>query len=502
MQTAKRIYLYGVLGIALVLLLWGLSDLLRFAFDQLGRALGSTPAFMGSFAREELSRALALLLVAGGIVAVHLALVRGLLRGTPAAVADERAATSRAVYFFLVLVGTGAVLLWSAFDLAYQLIGSFLLERRDLDPLGRLAGVIVVGGAWGLHVLARRRDITEAPARLAGDGLTRAYLYGGLFITCLIVALEAGDALASAARGVLGLRPPWEAADWWRDELAAASAATSVAALGWLTHWSILGRLLRAPDPVAASHRAAASRRGYFLAVTLVGSFAVLVFAATGLGAGVAGLLGTWTSTDGSRLIEDVGGPVLLLVPFALGWWWHQRRVRDEAQERRRAAPARAVARTAHLVVAFVGLVGLAAGSAWELQVATDALIGSTRDDLSPSSGVGGDATQALALALVGLLLWVPAWAMAQRDRARHPREAAGAVFAPRLPHARVRPVGGGGHGVISLPGVAGRRAPCSTADPRTTPRGPSPSSPSRPWCCCITCGSCAVMRVPRTSSR
>jgi predicted Co/Zn/Cd cation transporter (cation efflux family) len=29
---------------------------------------------------------------------------------------------------------------------------------------------------------------------------------------------------------------------------------------------------------------------------------------------------------------------------------------------------------------------------------------------------------------MVGLLLWVPAWGMAQRDRARHAREAAGAV--------------------------------------------------------------------------
>ena len=93
MQSAKRIYLYGILGIALVPLLWGLSDLLRFAFDQLGSALGVSPAFMGSFAREELSRALALVLVAGGIVVVHLALLRSLVGRSRADAADERAAT-------------------------------------------------------------------------------------------------------------------------------------------------------------------------------------------------------------------------------------------------------------------------------------------------------------------------------------------------------------------------------------------------------------------------
>ncbi len=428
MQTAKRIYLYGILGIALVPLLWGLSDLLRFAFDQLGGALGVSPAFMGSFAREELSRALALVLVAGGIVLVHLALLRSLVGHSRADAADERAATSRAVYFFLVLVGTGAVLLWSAYDLLYDLIGSWLLDRRDLDPAGRLAGVIVVGGAWALHLLARRGDIRSAPARLAGDWLTRAYLYGALFTTWLIVALQSGEALTTVARGVLGLRPAWIAGDWWQEALTGALAAVIVAALGWLTHWLIVNRLLAAPDPVGASQRNAASRRGYFLAVTLVSAFAVLILSATSLGAATAALLGTWAPTEGSRLIEDVGGPLLLLLPFGLGWWWHQRQVVREAEERGGAPAARAVTRTAHLVVAFVGLVGLAAGLAWELQVVIEGVTGAAPDDLVAVSGSEGDAARALALALVALALWVPAWAMVQRDRARYTAEAAGAV--------------------------------------------------------------------------
>ena len=428
MQSAKRIYLYGILGIALVPLLWGLSDLLRFAFDQFGGILGFSPAFMGSFAREELSRALALVLVAGGIVVVHLALLRGLVGRSPVDAADERAATSRAVYFFAVLAGTGAALLWSSFELVYELIGSWLLDRRDLDPAGRLAGVIVVGGAWALHLLARRGDIRSAPSRLAGDWLTRAYLYGALFITWLLVTLQSGEVLTTVARAALGLQPLWTAADWWQEALTGAVAASLVGTLGWLTHWLIADRLRVAPDPVGASQRNAVSRRGYFLAVTLVSACAVLVLSATSISAAGAALLGTWTPTEGSRLIEDVGGPLLLLLPFALGWWWHQRRVVAEAEKRGGATAARAVTRTAHLVVAFVGLLGLAAGLAWELQVVIEGLTGATPDDLVAVSGSAGDATRALALAMVGLLLWVPAWGMAQRDRARHAREAAGAV--------------------------------------------------------------------------
>ena len=163
-----------------------------------------------------------------------------------------------------------------------------------------------------------------------------------------------------------------------------------VAAIGWLTHWLIVDRLQVAPDPVGASQRNAASRRGYLLGVTLVSAFAVLILSATSLGAAIAALIGTWTPTQSSRLIEDVGGPVLLLLPFALGWWWHQRRVVREAQERVAAPAARAVARTAHLVVAFVGLLGLAAGLAWELQVVIEGVTRATPGDLIAVERVGG----------------------------------------------------------------------------------------------------------------
>ena len=84
MLTAKRLYLYGVLLVSLVLLLWGLVDLVRFALDELARAAGTAPAYAGTFEREALSLALALTLVAGVIFFIHLMLVRRTLRG-PAA---------------------------------------------------------------------------------------------------------------------------------------------------------------------------------------------------------------------------------------------------------------------------------------------------------------------------------------------------------------------------------------------------------------------------------
>lgn len=428
MLTAKRVYLYGVLGVSLVLLLWGLSDLARFLFAEVAHAFSPGPVFAGSFAASELSRAVALLLVGGSIFGVHLALVRRSLRGGPDEVADERASASRATYFFLVLAGTGVALLWALFDFTYQLIAVATFGARDLQPAEPLGGVLVIGSAWLLHVLARRTDLRAAPGRTAGDWLTRAYLYGALFATFLIVALEAGDVLTTVARQVLDLRPAWESGRWWQEALASPAAATFVAAIGWLTHWLLANRLRRAPDPMGAAHRSARTRLGYFLAVVLTSAAAVLVLAATSLSNVLAGVLGTWSSTEGSRLIEDIGGPLLMLLPFAVAWWWHQRRTSREASVLGGLDLSRAVTRAARLVVALVGLAGLAAGLAWQLRLLFGAIGNDARESLFTASNFGDDSPLALGLALIGLVMWTPAWALSQRDRAQRATEAATAT--------------------------------------------------------------------------
>lgn len=425
MVTVKRLYLYSVLGVSLILLLWGLTDLVRFALDEVARPFGVGPAVAGSFAREELSRAIALALVAGGIFGVHLAIVRSLLQGTRSRVADERASATRATYVFLVLMGTGAAALWSTFHLFYDLIGVVAFSSRGIDVLDSAAGFIVFGSAWALHLAARRTDLRVAPERLAGDWLMRAYLYGALFVTFLIAAVESGDLLSTVARQAMGLVPMWEGPGWWQAAISDAVAAASAAALGWLLHWRMAAWLTRAPDPVGAAHRTARTRRAYLVGVVAVSAVAVLVFASLSLQHLLAEALGTRVPTDGSTLFEDVGGPLLMLVPFVPLWWWHQRRASREAAALGDEVATRAVVRTMRLAVAFIGLAGLAVGSTWELQALIDALGSSVSGSVITLAGVDGGITPALSLAIVGLALWAPSWAVSQRERARHAVEAA-----------------------------------------------------------------------------
>ena len=112
--------------------------------------------------------------------------------------------------------------------------------------------------------------------------------------------------------------------------------------------------------------------------------------------------------TEGSSLIEDIGGPVLMLVPFVLAWWWHQRRVSAEALGLGGPALARSMTRTGRSIVAIVGLAGLSAGLAWGLQVLLDAAGSTTPESLITTPGFGDAGAQALALALVGFAMWIP----------------------------------------------------------------------------------------------
>ena len=187
MLTMKRLYLYGVLGVALVLLLWGLTDLVRFALEQLSRALGTSPAFGDRLGREELSLAVALVLVAGSIFGVHLAFIRRSLRGDPADVADERASASRSTYFFLVLLGTGAVLFWASYstDLSTDRFSGLRCawSRRDRATRERARG------GHGLGVACPRSP--DRPASRPGTD-RRRLAHARLSLRCALRDLPRG----------------------------------------------------------------------------------------------------------------------------------------------------------------------------------------------------------------------------------------------------------------------------------------------------------------------
>jgi hypothetical protein len=420
MTTAKRLYLYGVMGAALVPLLWGLTSLLRLLVRAAAASIGSREMVGADVIRDDLSLALALVLVAVPIWLVHAWLVRRSMSGSGEAAVDERSSGPRSAYFFVVLVITGSVATLQLYEIIQQLAGQVLVGYRVWGLAGATAAFVVLGSAWLSHIWWRRADFRVAPARTADDWLTRAYLYAGLFIVAVAAVSWVGTIASIIAGELVESRAIWESWQSWQDALVSPLAGALAASLAWSVQWLVAARLLRAEPPLGTAHRASRTRTGYFLAMVLISATAVLLLVSSSLMQALAEVLGVWRPNEGSRWLEDVGGPLVMAAPYAVAWWWHWRRSAGEAlafgSEQRRTA----VLRSSRLVVTFVGLAGLSIGLAWSLFALLEYLEPSGRT-LFATSVLREQVTPALAAALVGLLMWVPTWRRSQAARAREP---------------------------------------------------------------------------------
>lgn len=428
MITAKRLYLYGVLGVSLVPLLLGLNVLLRLILEPLTEVVGLHALAGSSLAREELSWALAMVVVAAPIWALHAWLLRRTMQVSPVAEAEERASDARATYFFVVLTVTLAAAGWNLFESVRDLSQLVLVGETPWDLPASLAGVAVAGMAWLAHLWARAGDLRVVPDRTAHDWLTRLYLYGALFVILALGLVAAGNVLTTLTREALGLTPIWESADWWKTSLAGPLAAVIVATTGWMIHWLLAGRLMRAAPPMGEAHRRSRARTGYFLASVTLCATAVLLAGTLGLRHLFAASVGAWTSSDGSQLLADVGGPLVMVLPFLGAWWWHSHRAAIEAFVVGGPAHGRAVVRAGRYTVAFVGLVGAAVGVAWVIRALLDLIDLASPRQFMIDALIRDDAAPAVALALLGLGLWVPSWILARRERIEASLEVASAT--------------------------------------------------------------------------
>ena len=427
MLTVKRLYIYGVMGVALVPLLVGLTDLARLLLEALTELAGVQTSSGSRLAREDLSRALALVATAAPIWAVHLWLLRRSFRGPEANVEDERASAARATYFFLVLVVTFAAVLSNATAVLDLVLAEALLGAYDGEGLGAIASLFVVGTAWVTHLWWRGTDLRRSPQRTAGDWLTRLYLYGVLFATTMMALFALSTVITQTMLEIVAVRPAWGSASAWQENISAALSVGVVAVAGWLVHWSLSGRLLRAPEPMGTSHRGSRTRTGYFLGVVLVSAIVVLSLAALCVTLVLTAFTGLARDDADGRLFEAVAGPLSLIAVFLAAWWWHRRRASVEASMFGGEVRLRSVIRATRLVVAIVGLAGVAVGFVWGLQLLLDTIGTPTTRDLIPRSTLTV-AIPALATALVGLVMWLPAWLRSQQERNRTGVEAATAT--------------------------------------------------------------------------
>lgn len=419
MPTIRRIYLYGALTIALVLLLLGLPDLVRIALDRIGGG-----ASLGAAAvRDALSRALAFAIIGLPLWVAHAVAIGRTVAGPTDAARMERAGVTRAVTLTGTIVTLEAAAAWMAYRGVHEVVliasGPLRPEWSSEDLPFVAAWLLVAGLVLVPYLRWRIADHRLAAERLGDDVATRIACYGTLAVAAILGLAATRDLIDLLLRLALGMRTAAVV-----EPIAAGVAMIAVAGTVWIANRLVGDRFAEAPDPVGPAHRRARSRSIGTHVVVLAAAVAVSAAAAASLEALVAWPLGLLPGLDAVRRLASVAGPLLAVLPFALAGLWHAVVAASEAHIARGDASQRTSIRVDLLLVACTGLATAATGAVRLLALALSPW---PRIDGPVLSGAGSspDLAPAIGALLAGLLLWAPAWTIVQGMRDAAPVPAA-----------------------------------------------------------------------------
>lgn len=419
MDTTKRTYLYVVSAISLLVLAVGLQSLIAYPLRELADSFGATViGGSGTMGREQLSLAIALVVVGLPVFAIHWMLVGRSWGGTDEAALADRHSVLRAIHLGLVSTVSIAAAMLASIQIVTESLGTaFGVERFGESGLpSAVATVAVALPIWWYHAHRRNLDLRHDHMTGPAAWWTRLHRYAWAFIGLMVlIAGTAGliETLASVAIG----RGDFGTADrWWVGSIVASVASIAVGLAVFWIHADDARRAIRDSAIIGEDDRDTASRATYFGAVLLVTlAFVSLAVASsiTGFGRWIGGLE---EATGLPDFLEIVIGPLLVAVPYVVAGWTHRLAQRREAAGRSAAALVTVDRLSLHLA-AGVGLAFLAVGACQLLgrflEMALDAR---TADDF-----LRGEIVSSIANILIGAVLWLPAWVLVLRHRAADP---------------------------------------------------------------------------------
>ena len=421
MGVARRLYLYAVSSFSLAVLAAGLYNLLALGLGRAADALGSSFLVGGSggdIGREQVSLAIALVVVGAPLFAIHWTFVGRGWRGTDASAGEDRHSAIRA--FHMAFVATIA-LGFAAFAASQVMDRAFATVFDVSDEFGprvtdSLATLIVAVPIWWYH--QRRRDLDIRHDRLTGAPawITRFHRYVWAFGGLMLLVFGASQVLQALASQFVDRQDFGSGGDAWLTQLGSSLSAVVVGAILFWLYAMAARRAIRDAAVIGEDDRASALRAAYFGGVILVSLGFVAVSVATAIAELGRFALGVGDATGPGDLLELAVGPMLVAIPFAVAGWLHWGAQRREAAGRSAAALAGAERLGLHLT-ALAGITFLAVGASQVLGRLFEVALGhATVDEFARY-----ELAWFVAQVLVGAALWIPAWTAILRRRAAHP---------------------------------------------------------------------------------
>ena len=419
MGTARRLYLYTVAAVSLLVLSVGLYNLLALVLGEIAEAVGAT--FVGGTAtsgREQVSLAIALVVVGTPVFAIHWALIsRGWSGTDDAALADRRSAIRG---FSLALAATIALAAgaFGAAQVLDRIFGTIVGAETDGGrATDGLAMFLVAAPLWWFAQRQRNADIRHDHLAGASAGITRFHRYAWTFAGLMILIVATAQLLETLASVLIGRPGFGSGEDWWLASLASSLAALIVGSGLFVLHASDARRAVRDAVAIGEDDRDSALRAAYFGLVMLVALVEVALTVSSSLAELGRWVLGVGEGVGATAFLELVVGPLLWAVPFGIAGWLHWAAQHREASHRSTAALTTAEGVALHLV-SGVGAAFLAIGATQLLGRLLELLLGGTTPDDMLRSELAWFGAQIA----VGAALWIPSWTTILRRRSASPQ--------------------------------------------------------------------------------
>jgi hypothetical protein len=414
MKVARRIYIYLISYISLLLMLSGASDLLRLLLD----AILGTPAPIvdASYQREQYSRAGAMLLVGAVVWAIHWMLAQRSVAGGGPEATEERLSVLRKLLIYGVLFTTAAQVFFALYGLIQGVLA--LHAGPGAESLSGVVSrtvptLLVYGIGWLYYQQVRRRDNAVTPER-GGAATVRRWYYYLVNFGALSFAMSGIAGLARyvweliTTGGAMGIVEntglPWEFTT---------NTGWIIAGLGfWLVHWLPVQRL----TAVSADEQHAVLRKVYLYGIIFETVAVTLTSVALFLYNLLRYLLGTNPLADsGKSLLTAAAEPLLTALVYGLFWAYHRRVLAWDAglvgEEPRQAG----IRRLYHYLVALIALAVLASGVTSMLRLLIDLWLGGSATSALNRQTWGDQISLFATLILVGAPVWYANWFRLQR---------------------------------------------------------------------------------------
>ena len=335
MIAARRVYIYLVSFVSLLVAAWGAAEMGRALIDAF-YPVGGSGSVVVTGLRQDVARNGALLLVGLPVWLLHWTLASRAGRHSTA----ERAATLRRLYLYAVLASMVIAIASSAQNALEAPLRAVLgeLTAPTTPGVGRQIAIqlpwLVVGALlWAYHRAASASDRAAAGEVGGGATLRRWYVYGVAFVAFLYLLANLSHTaritwgtLASGAFGSSG--PP--------HGLGGAIATALVALAVWLTHWTLIAVGSSSTD---RAQLAAQDARSTLRPVYLFGALAVAVALTLGglsqlLYYALGRLLGVERPGGvGGNLLGAMAGPATTALVYGVAWLYQRRAVAAHAAD-------------------------------------------------------------------------------------------------------------------------------------------------------------------------